>query len=101
MEVQAEAVDEKISESSSSRKKASRRKSIWRPYLFPILMALAVILGSLISSIWILVSENKALEDAVASETAHLTAELPSNSTTRCIRYSSLDGDGIQPLLRR
>lgn len=76
MEVQAEAVDEKISESSSSRKKASRRKSIWRPYLFPILMALAVILGSLISSIWILVSENKALKDAVASETAHLTAEL-------------------------
>ena len=55
---------------------AGSRKSIWRPYLLPIILALAVVLGSLISSVWIRFSEDKALRDAVTSETAHLTSEL-------------------------
>ena len=63
-------------DSNSPLFRVENRKSIWFPYLFPIVLALAVILGSLASSIWLRFSEDKALKDAVKNATEHLTNEL-------------------------
>ncbi len=76
MDSQSQAADEEISKAASSVTTGGGRTSIWRPYLFPAVLALAVIVGSLVSSVWVRFSENKALNDAVKSETDHLTAEL-------------------------
>ena len=76
MDSQSQEAAEQDSSAGSSLAAGGARKSIWRPYLLPIGLALSVILGSLISAVWIRVSENKALADAVKSEAEHLTSEL-------------------------
>ena len=78
MESEPHSVREEVAprDSTSPLFSDKNRKSIWLPYLFPIMLALAVILGSLASSVWLRFSEDHALKDAVKNATAHLTNEL-------------------------
>ena len=68
--------ESKVPAESDTLSPKKRRNSIWRPYLLPVGLALVVISGSLVSAVWIRISENKALENAAGKEIGHLASEL-------------------------